>query len=50
MMCEEKQEIWCNNDACLYCVNDTCTREPYIGTVEAEINGKRDRDCPLTWE
>ena len=49
-MSEETKEIWCDNYACLYCVNDTCTREPNTGTVEAEVSGKKDRDCPLTWE
>ncbi len=49
-MCEEIKEIWCDNYACLYCVNDTCARELNEGTIEAEISGKRDRDCPLSWE
>ena len=48
-MSEETKEILCDNYACLYCVNDTCTRKPNEGTVEAEISGKRDRDCLLTW-
>ena len=48
-MSEETKEIWCDNYSCIYCVNDTCTREPNEGTVEAGISGKRDRDCPLSW-
>ena len=48
-MSQETKETWCDNYACLYCVDDTCTREANQATVEAEISGKRDIDCPLSW-
>ena len=47
---ETEDEIWCDNYACLYCVNDTCAREPSEEPIEVVANGaKKDIDCPLTW-
>ena len=49
-MSEETKEIWCDNYDCLYCMGDTCTREPSEEPIEVVANGvKKDRDCPLTW-
>ena len=49
-MSEETKDIWCDNHACLYCVNDTCTREPSEEPIEVVANGaKKDRDCHLSW-